>query len=143
MAVKPIPEGYQSVTPYLTVPDVAQEIEFVKQAFGATVAEAFEMGGAIMHADVLIRGAHVMIGASSEQWPPRPGTLYLYTEDCDAMYRSALAAGATSVREPTNEFYGDRSAGVVDAQGNQWWMATHVEDVSPEEMQRRAAEHMA
>jgi PhnB protein len=138
MTVKPIPEGYHTVTPYLTIPDVAKELEFVKQAFGATVVEAFEMGGGIMHADVRIGDSHVMIGASSDQWPARPGTLYIYTEDCDAMYRSALAAGATSVREPTNEFYGDRSAGVTDPQGNQWWFATHIEDLTREELEQRA-----
>lgn len=140
MAVRPIPEGYQTVVPYLTIPDVAQELEFVKQAFGAKVVEAFDMGGRIMHADAIIGDSHVMFGSSSDQWPPRPATLHLYVEDCDATYRSAMAAGATSLREPTNEFYGDRSAGVIDAQGNQWWMATHVEDVSKEEMERRAAE---
>ncbi len=139
MAVKPIPEGYQTVTPYLTVADVAKELEFIKATFGATKVEAFEMGGGIMHADITIGDSHVMIGAASEQWPARPGTLYLYSEDCDAMYRSALAAGAQSLREPTDEFYGDRSAGVVDAQGNQWWFATHIEDLTPEELEQRAA----
>jgi len=143
MAAKPIPEGYEGVTPYLTVPDVKKELDFIKKAFGASKVEAFEVGGGIMHADVVIGDSHVMIGPASEQWPSRPGTLYLYTTDCDAMYRSAIAAGAQSVREPTNEFYGDRSAGVVDAQGNQWWMATHIEDVPAEEMQRRAKEQRA
>lgn len=138
MAVKPIPEGYHTVTPYLTIPDVAQELEFVKQAFNATVVETFEMGGGIMHADVRIGDSHVMMGAASEQWPARPGTLYLYSEDCDAMYRSAMAAGAASLREPTNEFYGDRSAGVTDPQGNQWWFATHIEDLTREELAERA-----
>jgi uncharacterized glyoxalase superfamily protein PhnB len=140
MAVKPVPEGYHTVTPYLTVPDVAQELEFLKTAFHAQVVEAMETPNGIMHADVLIGDSHVMMGMAGGQWPARPGTLYLYSDDCDALYRAAMAAGATSLREPTNEFYGDRSAGVTDPQGNQWWFATHVEDVSPEEMQRRAAE---
>lgn len=139
MAVKPIPEGYQSVIPYLTVSDVARLLEFVTQAFDAKVVEKFEIDAGIMHADVIIGDTHVMMGMAGDKWPPRPGTLYLYTEDCDAMYRRALDAGATSLREPVNEFYGDRSAGVTDPTGNQWWFATHVEDVSHEEMARRAA----
>lgn len=141
MTVKPIPEGYQIVTAYLTVPDVAKLLEFVQRVFGAKVVEALPgADGEIRHADVVIGDSHVMMGAASGQWPARPGTLHVYVEDVDATYREALAAGATSLREPTNEFYGDRSAGVVDGQGNQWWMATHVEDVSKEEMERRAAE---
>ena len=141
MAVKPIPEGYHSVTPYITVPDVAKAIEFVQRAFGAKQVEAApDAGGTIRHADVLIGDSHVMFGQASEQWPSRPGTLYLYSENVDELYRRAMEAGGTSLREPTNEFYGDRSAGVADSQGNQWWMATHVEDVSPEEMERRMKE---
>lgn len=138
MAVRPIPEGYHSVTPYITVPDVKTALEFVQRAFGAKQVEAApDPGGTIRHADVLIGDSHVMFGQASEQWPARPGTLYLYTENVDELYRRAMEAGGTSLREPTNEFYGDRSAGVADSQGNQWWMATHVEDVSPEEMERR------
>lgn len=141
MAVKPVPEGYHSVTPYCTVADVAKALEFVERAFGAKRVEAApDASGTIRHADVLIGDSHVMFGQASEQWPARPGTLYLYTENVDELYRKAMEAGGTSLREPTNEFYGDRSAGVQDSQGNQWWMATHVEDVTPEEMERRMAE---
>jgi uncharacterized glyoxalase superfamily protein PhnB len=141
MAVKPIPEGYHSVTPYLTVPDVAKQLDYVQRAFGASVTEAApDASGTIRHADVVIGDSHVMFGAASDQWPARPGTLYLYIENVDEWYRRAMEAGGTSLREPTDEFYGDRSAGVTDPQGNQWWMATHVEDVSKEEMERRAAE---
>ena len=142
MAVRPIPEGYHTVVPYLIVADVAKELEFVQKVFGAKITERMEKAdGSVQHADVVIGDSHVMMGASSEQWAARPATLHLYVENCDELYRNAMAAGATSLREPTNEFYGDRSAGVVDAQGNQWWMATHVEDVSKEEMERRAAQH--
>jgi uncharacterized glyoxalase superfamily protein PhnB len=123
------------------VPDVAKVLEFVERAFGAKRIEAApDASGAIRHADVLIGDSHVMFGQASEQWPARPGTLYLYTENVDELYRKAMEAGGTSLREPTNEFYGDRSAGVQDSQGNQWWMATHVEDVTPEEMERRMKE---
>lgn len=141
MAVKPIPEGYHTVTPYLTLPDVPQMLDWVQRAFGATVVEAATgQDGGIRHADVIIGDSHVMLGQSSEQWPARPAALYLYVENVDEWYRRAMAAGGTSLREPTDEFYGDRSAGLIDPQGNQWWMATHIEDVSKEEMERRAAE---
>ena len=140
MAVRPIPEGYHTITPYLVVPDVQQMLDFTQRAFGAKVVEAQPgADGAIRHADVLIGDSHVMFGLASEQHAAVAGMLYIYSEDTDALYRAAMEAGATSLREPTNEFYGDRSAGVRDAQGNQWWMATHIEDVSKEEMDRRAA----
>jgi PhnB protein len=139
MNVKPIPEGYHTVTPFLTVPDVEKMLDFVKQAFGATEVDRLTgADGAIRHADVIIGNSHVMLGASSEQWPARPGALYLYVEDVDAWYHNAMAAGGTSLREPTDEFYGDRSAGLTDPQGNQWWIATHMEDLTKEEIQQRA-----
>ena len=141
MAVQPIPEGYHTVVPYLIVPDVAKELEFIDKVFGAKVVERLERDGSVQHADVLIGDSHVMMGAASEQWPARLATLHLYVDNCDELYRKAMAAGATSLREPTNEFYGDRSGGVTDPQGNQWWFATHVEDVSQEEMERRAAKY--
>ena len=141
MTVKPIPEGWHTVTPYCTIPDVKQVLEFVERAFDVKIVEAMpDANGNIRHADAVIGNSHVMFGQSSEQWPARPGTLHLYVENCDEWYRRAMEAGGKSLREPTTEFYGDRSAGVVDPQGNQWWMATHVEDVTPEEMERRAAQ---
>lgn len=140
MAVKPVPEGYHTVTPFLTVSNAADLLRFVKEAFGAQVVEAMDDGdGNLRHADVLIGDSHVMFGQASDEWPARPGSLYLYVEDVDSWYHRAMSAGASSIRKPTDEFYGDRSAGVSDAQGNQWWIATHIEDVSKEEMERRAA----
>jgi PhnB protein len=139
MAVKPIPEGYHTVCPYLVVDDANAQLEFVQRAFGARVVEVHkEPGGRIMHADVMIGDSHVMLGQASPEWKAMPAMIHLYVSDCDAMFSSAIAAGATSVREPRTEFYGDRSGGVRDVNGNQWWMATHVEDVSPEEIGRRA-----
>ena len=82
----------------------------------------------------------VMMGQARDEWKPRPGTLYLYVPDVDATYQRALAAGGTSLREPSTQVYGDRSGGVEDPLGNQWWIATHVEDLSPEEIERRAKE---
>jgi PhnB protein len=142
MAVKPIPEGYHTVVPYLLVPDATTLLDFVQRAFGATIVEAMRgPDGQVVHADVTIGDSHVMLGQAHGDWKPTAAMLYLYVTDCDAVYRTALAAGATSVREPKTEFYGDRSGGVADAFGNQWWMATHVEEVSKEEMERRMQQH--
>jgi PhnB protein len=135
----PIPEGHHTVTPFLRVTDAAKLIEFLKPAFGAEVA--FRMDGpdgSVMHAEVKIGDSMIMIGQSPANDALR-SMIHLYVPDTDAVYKSALAAGATSIREPANQFYGDRSAGVKDFLGNEWWMATHIEDVSKEEMQRRMA----
>lgn len=140
MAVKPIPDGYHSVTPYLVVRDVPALIRFIEQSFGGR--ETLRMkrpDGSIMHAEVRIGDSAVMMGAAADPNQTMPAMLHLYVEDADAVYTRALQAGATSIRAPQNESYGDRMAGVQDAQGNQWWIATHVEDVSPEEQGRRAA----
>jgi PhnB protein len=139
VAVKPIPEGYHTVTPYLVVPRVAELIDFLKQAFGAE--EMFRMprpDGAIAHAEVRIGDSMVMMGEPMGEFQPMPAMIHLYVDDADAMYRRAVDAGATSVREPTDQFYGDRSAGVKDQAGNQWFIATHKEDVAPDELARRA-----
>jgi uncharacterized glyoxalase superfamily protein PhnB len=138
MAVKPIPEGYHSVTPYLTADNAAKLLDFVKAAFEAK--ELFRhLGpdGAVAHAEVKIGDSIVMVGQARDQWKGRTAMLYLYVPDMDATFKRALAAGATSVQEPTDQFYGDRNGGVQDPSGNQWWISTHKEDVSPEEMARR------
>jgi uncharacterized glyoxalase superfamily protein PhnB len=90
-----------------------------------------------MHASVRVGDSPVMLGEATDEWKPMPCGLHLYVEDTDAAYATAIAAGARSLREPADQFYGDRAAGVVDDAGNQWWIATHVEDVSREEMERR------
>jgi PhnB protein len=142
MAVKPIPEGYHSVTPYLVVSGVAKLIEFLKQAFDAKSKECFTTpDGRIMHAEVRIGDSLIMMGEPNEKWPAMPAAVYLYVPDTDAVYRRALQAGATSLMEPANQFYGDRNAGVKDPCGNFWWIGTHIEDVSPEEMKRRSEAH--
>lgn len=135
MSVKPIPDGYHSVTPYLAVKGAAGLIDFMKEAFGAE--EAFRMGdNPIMHAEMRIGDSMVMLGDAQDE--VMPAQIHLYMPDVDATYQRALKAGAKSTREPENQFYGDRSAGVKDAFGNTWWIATHIEDVPPEEMARRA-----
>jgi PhnB protein len=140
MSAKHVPEGYHTVTPYLVVNNVAELIEFLKRTFGAEERELLSKpDGGIMHAEVMIGDSVVMMGEPSDESEVIPALLYLYVDDCDAVYERALEAGATSLREPEDQFYGDRSAAVDDAFGNHWWLATHVEDVPAEEMQRRAA----
>jgi uncharacterized glyoxalase superfamily protein PhnB len=142
MAVNYIPDGYHTVIPYVVVPDVEALIEFLEQVFEVKDKQVAEgPDGNIMHAEVRIGDSVVMMGnaANSE---PFPGMLHVYVEDTDAHYERALNAGATSLRAPVDEFYGDRTGGVQDPFGNQWWFATHIEDVSPEEMQRRMQEQM-
>jgi PhnB protein len=138
MAVKAIPEGFHTVTPYLIVESVERLIEFVKAAFDAK--ERFSHkgpDGKIGHAEVTIGDSIVMIGGARGNWKPIPAMIYLYVNDCDATFKRAIAAGAKSVQELTDQFYGDRSGGVTDPCGVQWWIATHKEDVSDEEMARR------
>jgi len=142
--VKPIPEGYHTVTPYLVVNGADKLLDFLSQAFGAK--ENFRMnrpGGGVWHAETRVGDSMLMVGEANQQNPARPSCLNLYVEDVDRIYAQAVAAGGKSLREPADQFYGDRSGGVEDPCGNQWWIATHVEDVSPEELERRteAAAH--
>jgi len=139
MAVKPIPEGYHTITPYLTVQGADKLIDFMKQVFAATEIERMSNSdGTIKHAEVRIGDSVVMMSESRGEWKPMPAALYLYISDVDAVYRRALEAGATSLMEPMDTFYGNRESGVKDQFGNYWWIATHFEEVSPEEIQRRA-----
>ncbi len=143
MAVKPIPDGYHTVTPYMVVSGVDRLIDFLKRAFDAKELHAMkDPSGKIRHAEVQIGDSRVMMGEASEQWKAMPCSIYLYVNDADAVYRSALAAGASSIMEPVDQFYGDRHGGVTDPTGNMWWISTHIEDVPPAEMERRAKAHM-
>lgn len=139
MAVKPIPDGFHTVTPYLVAQDAAALIDFIKRGLGGQ--ERFVMrrpDGTIGHAEMIVGDSHVMIGQAGGANSPFPAMLYLYVPDVDALYKQAVAAGARALHEPDTQFYGDRHAAVVDSNGNQWWIATHVEDVAPDELQRRA-----
>jgi PhnB protein len=140
MSVKPIPEGYRTVTPYLTVQGASKFITFLGEAFGAEETfRTVDKEGAVRHAEVRIGDSMVMIGESNGEWGPTPIAIYMYVEDVDAVYRRAIAAGGASMSEPADHFYGDRSGGVKDPFGNVWWIATHFEDVAAEEVQRRSA----
>jgi uncharacterized glyoxalase superfamily protein PhnB len=139
MSVKPVPDGYRNVTPYLNVAGAAALLDFLKRAFGAE--ELLRMpaaDGAIQHAEVRIGDSIVMLSDALRD-APMPSTLYLYVADTDATYRRALAAGATPVAEPADAFWGDRFARVRDPSGNVWSIATHMEDVAPGDLAKRAA----
>ena len=139
MAVKPIPEGYHSVTPYLIARGAEKVLDFVKETFDARVTIRMPgPNGTIGHAEFRIGDSVLMISDGSEMYPPMPCTLYVYVNDVDETYKRALKAGGTSVKEPADQFYGDRSASVKDAGGNIWGIGTHIEDVPPEELERRA-----
>jgi PhnB protein len=138
MAVKAIPEGYHTAVPYLIVNDADKLLTFLKTAFNGKVKEEHRTpDGKVMHADVMIGDSHIMMGQANERYRAMPGSVLLYVADCDALYNAALKAGAKSVQELKDQFYGDRSGGVEDPTGNHWWISTHVEDVSPEELARR------
>ena len=143
MTVNPIPEGYHSVTPYLIVNGAAQLLDFVMQVFSAQELFRFDgPNGTIGHAEIKIGDSIVMVADAStgDQGEAMPGVLNVYVDDVDKVYQQALEAGGTSLREVADQFYGDRTGGVRDPLGNQWWIATHVEDVPPDEMAKRAAE---
>lgn len=147
--VKPIPEGYHSITPYLHVNNAAAALDFYQRAFAAE--ERFriaESDGRIGHAELRIGDSMLML---SDEYPAMdvrgpltlggtPMILHLYVEDVDAVTARALAAGARLERPVETQFYGDRGGLVVDPFGHKWWISTHVEDVSPEELERRAGE---
>ena len=140
MNVKAIPSGYHSVTPYLTARGAADLLEFLKTAFGAREKERVQRpDGAIGHAEVIIGDSIVMLGEVKGRCEPKPASLYLYLEDVDAVHRRALEAGATSIMEPTDQFWGDRQGTVQDRFGNEWHLATRIENISEEELQRRMA----
>jgi PhnB protein len=141
MAVKPIPDGFHTVTPYLTVADAEAQIDFLKKAFGAE--ETYRHSddkGKVGHAEVRVGNSMLMIGQARDQWTPKPSMFYLYVEDVDAVYKRAVESGGKPIHEPADQAYGDRSGGLEDSLGNQWWVGTHIEDVSPEEIERRYSE---
>ncbi len=142
---KPIPEGYHTITPYLTVRNAAQALEFYKQAFGAEERFRLTDGGRIGHAEIRIGNSLLMLSdeypemgvRSPESVGGTPVMLHLYVEDVDAWVARAVQAGGRRERTVENQFYGDRTGIVIDPFGHKWWIATHIEDVPPEEMEQR------
>ena len=139
-----MPEKTQQVVPYLVVADPGKLIDFLTAGFGATeIDRSADDSGKIHHAAVRIGDCVVMMGGASEQHQPMQMSIYVYVPDTDETYRRCLAAGGKSLMEPSDQFYGDRNAGVLDQAGNMWWIGTHIEDVPDEEMKRREKEWMA
>lgn len=149
MTVKPVPEGYNSVTPYLIVKGAARAIDFYKLAFGAT--EIMRMpgpDGLVAHAELKIGNSVIMLAdepvsgeyKSAQTLGGSPVSLMIYIEDVDKVFARAISGGAKEIRAVQDQFYGDRSGNLVDPFGHPWTVATHVEDVSPEEISRRLAE---
>ena len=140
MAVKPVPEGYRTVTPYLLVRDAAKLIDFLTQGFGGIERHRTTLpNGVVMHAEVQIGDSRVMLGQVPLGHAPMAAGIYLYVPDADAVYAGAINAGAVAITPPSDQFYGDRVGGVNDPAGNTWWIATHQEDVPADEIARRAA----
>jgi PhnB protein len=142
--VKPVPDGYHTLTPYLVVDGAERIVQFMKNAFGAQFVfePMMRPDGKIMHAELKIGDSVVMISDASERAKATSAMLHVYVPNVDAVYQMALKAGGTSVMEPADMFYGDRSGGVTDPAGNHWHIGTHVEDVSPAELKKRATEFM-
>lgn len=147
MAAKTIPDNYHSVTPYLSIAGAAKAIDFYKRAFGA--AELFRLGtpeGTIGHAEIKIGDSTIMLADPCEQGPFRSPRslggssvgLHIYVEDVDSMFAQALGAGAKQVRPVQDQFYGDRTGTLEDPFGHVWFLATHKEDLTPEEINKRA-----
>lgn len=134
------PSGYNVVTAYLVVKNAEAVIEFAEKVFDAVVVERMEDHGKIMHAEFKIGDTIIMIGNGNENSKLFPGMLYVYVEDTDETYQKAINAGAKSIMEPQDKFYGDRNAAVEDCCGNQWWIATHRVTLTKEQLKERMEE---
>jgi PhnB protein len=152
MAAKPIPEGQPTVTPYLAVDDAAKAIEYYKRAFGATERGRMDgPGGSIMHASLEIGDGVVMLSdpfpQASTKTPKDLGgstvSIFMYVEDVDEVVKQAVDAGGSVAMEPADQFWGDRFGTVTDPFGHVWGLATHIEDLTPEEMEERAKAAMS
>ena len=147
--VKPIPDGYHSVTPYLVIKGAADAIEFYKKAFGATELFRMENGGKVGHAEIKIGDSPIML---SDEHPEMgfvgpttlggtPVSIMIYVDDVDTVFSQAIAAGGKELKPLKDQFYGDRTGSLTDPFGHVWHVGTHKEDVSPEEMEKRMAAH--
>lgn len=151
MAVKPIPDGYHTATPYLVMQGAADAIRFYQAAFGARELLRFEHEGKIMHAEVQIGDSPIMLADEMPEMGYRgpkalggsPVSIMLYVEDVDKVFDQAVKAGAQVLRPVQDQFYGDRSGNLTDPFGHVWTVATHKEEVAPDEMQRRFRKELA
>lgn len=141
MPLKNPPDGQRSVTPYLLIAGAASFIEFAENVFGARVRLSMPMpDGKVGHSELELGDSVLMVADATDEYPAVKSSIHLYLDDVDAVFNRALAAGATATMELADQFYGDRAATIVDPFGNQWWLATHIEDVSQEEVERRLKE---
>jgi PhnB protein len=146
-AKRPVPEGYSTVTPQLTLDNAAQAIDWYKKGLGAEeLSRSTGPDGKIMHAEIKIGNSRIMLndavmgGKGPKAIGGSPASLWLYVEDCDALFNKAVSAGAQTKMPVDNQFWGDRCGVLLDPHGFQWAIATHKEDLTPEEMNKRAAE---
>lgn len=146
-SVQAVPKGYHTVTPHLVVPKASDAIEFYKKAFGAREVSRFSgPDGRVMHAELEIGDSRVMLGDEMPEMGVRaptsvggtPVALFIYQDDIESLWRQALSAGARQVDPLVSQFWGDKAGSVEDPFGHRWWLAQHIEDVSDEEMRRRA-----
>ena len=142
---QPVPKGFHSITPYLAIDGAEEWLEFAENAFDAQTTfllkhESGKDAGKIMHATIKIGDSNIMFSEIMDNYPAVTAMLYLYVDDADRVYKQAIDAGAESIREPRNEFYGDRAGCVKDKWNNTWWIATQIEDVEGTELKKRARE---
>ncbi|MBJ2293810.1 VOC family protein [Pseudomonas sp. MF5691] len=151
MSVKPIPDGYHSITPYLGIDKAAEAIEFYQKAFDATVFMRLDMpDGKVGHAELRIGDSPIMLASPCDEMAfgspgahPTSVGLHLYVKDVDAQYKQAIAAGGKAISEPKDQFYGDRSGTLRDPFGHVWFLATHIEELTEEQIHKRAKELFA
>lgn len=138
MPTNPIRDGFHTITPYLVTQDASRLIKFLLAAFGGElISKMNRPDGSVMHAEMRIGDSMLMLGERSTAFPAMPTSIYLYVPNCDAVHRQALEAGGSLISEVRDMPSGERYGGVKDPCGNIWWVATHVEDVPPEEQDRR------
>jgi PhnB protein len=144
VSTKAIPIGYHTITPYFSVRYAPKLIAYLKEAFDAQEIETHALpDGTIINAQIKIGDSMILIGEAPKglgKSKQMPAMLYMYVNDADAVYKKAIRAGGKSIREPMDQFYGDRSAAVEDPAGNQWWIATHMEEMSRAELVKRASQ---
>jgi uncharacterized glyoxalase superfamily protein PhnB len=142
--VQPIPEGFHTLTAYLLVADAEKEVEFAKAAFDAQEIHISKLpDGSIMHATLKIGTSMLMLGQVSGEMKPVPSMLFMYVENVDGVYRRAVASGGKPTQEPMDQMWGDRAGAVSSPNGIQWWISTHIEELSEAELQERVAARSA
>lgn len=134
------PHGYHTITPQAVVDDARAMLDFVEKVFDGTVISLYEEGDSVRHSEIQVGDSRLMIASSNEEFLEFPFMMNVYVDDVDTTFAKAVEHGATPLRDPEDQFYGDRTGGVRDTQGNQWWISTHIEDVSDEEVERRMSE---